>query len=115
VTDMYAMFEVRLILSLFGCFCAVVFDSSGWCLGPVIIHMCVCVCSGISVSVFVCVWLCGWVVVVHMLGVVGWFEPRLLVLLMLPCCPPAAALLYCLSVVSCVLAFVCVTRVCVVL
>jgi hypothetical protein len=58
--------------------------------------------------------LCGWVVVVHMLGVVGWFEPRLLVLLMLPCCPPAAALLYCLSVVSCVLAFVCVTRVCVV-
>jgi hypothetical protein len=52
-----------------------------------------------------------------MLGVVGWFEPRLLVLLvllMLPCCPPAAALLYCLSVVSCVLAFVCVTRVCVV-
>jgi hypothetical protein len=47
-----------------------------------------------------------------MLGVVGWFEPRLLVL---PCCTPAAALLYCLRVVSCVLGVVCVTRVCVVL
>jgi hypothetical protein len=71
VTTMEAMFAVRLVLSLFGRLCAVVFDSSGWCLGPVIIHMCVCVCSGISVSVFVCVWLCGWVVVVHTLGVVG--------------------------------------------
>jgi hypothetical protein len=108
------MFEVRLVLSLFGRLCAVVFVSSGWCLGPVIIHVCICVCS-VSVSVL-CVWLCGWVVVVHMLCVVGWFEPRLLllVLLMLPCCTPAAALLYCLSVVSCVLALVCVTRVCVV-
>jgi hypothetical protein len=59
-----------------------------------------------------------------MLCVVGWFEPRLLMLLvllmllmllMLPSCTPAAALLYCLRVVSCVLGVVCVTRVCVVL
>jgi hypothetical protein len=74
------------------------------------VWLCVVVCG--------CVWLCGWVVVVHMLCVVGWFEPRLrmlLVLLMLPSCTPAAALLYCLSVLSCVLALVCVTRVCVVL
>jgi surface protein len=39
VTTMYAMFNVRLVLSLFGRLCAVVFDSSGWCLGPVIIHV----------------------------------------------------------------------------
>jgi hypothetical protein len=51
VTTMDYMFAVRLVLSLFGCFRAVVFDSSGWCLGPVIIHVCVCVCSGISVFV----------------------------------------------------------------
>jgi hypothetical protein len=96
VTDMKNMFNVRLVLSLFGCFRAVVLVSSS------------------------CVWLCGWVVLVHMLCVVGWFEPRLrmllmlLMLLMLPSYTPAAALLYCLRVVSCVLALVCVTRVCVV-
>jgi hypothetical protein len=44
VTDMSVMFVVRLVLSLLGCFRAVVFDSSGWCLGPVIIHVCICVC-----------------------------------------------------------------------
>jgi hypothetical protein len=112
---MASMFSVRLVLSLFGCFRAVVFDSSGWCLGPVIIHVCICVCV---CCVWLCVVVCGCVavVVVHTLCVVGWFEPRLLAACaaMLPCCPPAAALLYCLSVVSCVLAFVCVTRVCVV-
>jgi hypothetical protein len=90
VRTMQNMFNVRLVLSLFGRFRAVVFVSSS------------------------CVWLCGWVVVVHMLCVVGWFEPRLRMLLMLPSYTPAAALLYCLSVVSCVLALVCVTRVCVV-
>jgi hypothetical protein len=55
---------------------------------------------------------------VHILCVLGWFESRLLMLrmlLMLPSYTPAAALLYCLRVVSCVLALVCVTRVCVVL
>jgi hypothetical protein len=64
VTDMQNMFNVRLVLSLFGRLCAVVFDSSGWCLGPVIIHMCVCVCMCMVV------WLggssayagCGWLV-----------------------------------------------------
>jgi surface protein len=44
VTNMAGMFNVRLVLSLFGRFRAVVFDSSGWCLGPVIIHVCICVC-----------------------------------------------------------------------
>jgi surface protein len=103
VTNMGGMFNVRLVLSLFGRFRAVVFDSSGWCLGPVIIHVCICVCVWLCVVVCGCVWLCvvvcgcvwlcGWVVVVHMLGVVGWFEPRLLMLRMLlmlpPCCCPS--------------------------
>jgi hypothetical protein len=52
VMTMEATFNVRLVLSLFGRLCAVVFDSSGWCLGPVIIHVC------IYVVVCGCVWLC---------------------------------------------------------
>jgi surface protein len=66
VTTMGSMFNVRLVLSLFGRLCAVVFDSSGWCLGPVIIHVCICVCVWLCVVV----WLgsssayavCGWLV-----------------------------------------------------
>jgi hypothetical protein len=61
VTNMGAMFSVRLVLSLLGCFRAVVSVSSGWCLGPVIIHMCVsvCVCVYVCFSVRGFVWLCG--------------------------------------------------------
>jgi surface protein len=62
VTNMDYMFAVRLILSLFGCFRAVVFFSSGWCIGPVIIHVCVsvvvCGCVWLCVVVCGCVWLC---------------------------------------------------------
>jgi hypothetical protein len=59
VLNMRQMFRVRLVLSLFGRLCAVVFDSSGWCLGPVIIHVCVSVCVCVCFSVRGFVWLCG--------------------------------------------------------